>query len=380
MNDALIPPGEFNFSHPMKYILVCFTGLLVIAAHLHAEGPLSPPGAPMPTMKTLQEIWDRIGELEAQNADLQAQLSELRTFIGAPFTMEMVTVGNAGNANDPEDGDSINPGVQNFGSVAYEYKIGKYEVTNDQYVQFLNAVAAADPNGLYDTNMSSNPRGGITRAGTSPNFTYAAKELMGDKPVGYVNWYDAQRFCNWLHNGRRGGAQGPGTTEDGAYTFTGPLAVGGRNAGARFHLPSENEWYKAAYHHPVEQGGDTDNYWLYPTRSNSAPTIATADGAGSIDNDTANIANYDRGADWNGQDGNATTVGSGGPGSASFYGAFDMGGNHIEWTEQLTATSFRVLRGGAWVGTPDLLESALWSGGFPASGNVDYGFRVASPQ
>ena len=39
--------------------------------------------------------------------------------------------------------------------------------------------------------------------------------------------------------------------------------------GARWFIPSENEWYKAAYHQPAAQGGDGDNYWAYPTGTNS---------------------------------------------------------------------------------------------------------------
>ena len=30
-------------------------------------------------------------------------------------------------------------------------------------------------------------------------------------------------------------------------------------------FPAKSEWYKAAYYQPAAQGGDTDNYWLYPT-------------------------------------------------------------------------------------------------------------------
>ena len=164
-----------------------------------------------------------------------------------------------------------------------------------------------------------------------------------------MSWYDALRFCNWLHNGRPAGAQDNTTTEDGAYTLTGATSdaagtdpihgANGRNMSALFHLPSENEWYKVAYH--VPDLGDT--YYLYPTGSNTAPTVASADANGKIDNDNdnANIANYERGADWNGQDGNVTAVGSGGPGSASVFGAYDMGGNLKEWNEQINGEGAR---------------------------------------
>ncbi len=81
---------------------------------------------------------------------------------------------------------------------------------------------------------------------------------MGDKPVNYVSWYDSIRFANWLNNG-----QGTGDTETGAYTLLGgtPTPSNGvsitRNAGATWFLPSEDEWYKAAYHQPAAQGGDS---------------------------------------------------------------------------------------------------------------------------
>ena len=48
---------------------------LCAASAAFAQGPLTPPGAPAPTMKSLQEIWDRIGIVEAQNAMLQSTVS-----------------------------------------------------------------------------------------------------------------------------------------------------------------------------------------------------------------------------------------------------------------------------------------------------------------
>ena len=40
-------------------------------------------------------------------------------------------------------------------------------------------------------------------------------------------------------------------------------------------VPSEDEWYKAAYYQPAAKGGDSDGYWAYPTRTNSLPSVAT---------------------------------------------------------------------------------------------------------
>ena len=160
---------------------------------------------------------------------------------------------------------------------------------------------------------------------------------MGNKPVNFVSFFDSMRFVNWLENGQPTGGSG---TESGVYTIGNGLNET-RAPGATFFIPSEDEWYKAAYHQPAVQGGDTDDYWLYPTASNSVPTVATANSVGDINNPGANVANYGSGADWNGQDGNVTTVGSAGPLSASFYGTFDQGGNVREWNEAVIGSSAR---------------------------------------
>ncbi len=48
-----------------------------------------------------------------------------------------------------------------FGTVANPFQIAKYETTNAQYTTFLNAVAATDTNGLYNTSMGLTAYGGI---------------------------------------------------------------------------------------------------------------------------------------------------------------------------------------------------------------------------
>jgi formylglycine-generating enzyme len=286
--------------------------------------------------------------------------------VSAQVNMAWSTVGNAGNAPDPTTG---------FGSVGYDYRIGTYEVTNSQYAAFLNSVAASDPNGLYNANMGSNARGGITRSGSDGSYTYSVRENFGDKPVNYVSWFDAARMSNWMTNG-----QGSGGTESGVYTLTGPTTISGitrdlSNPNQVF-IPNEDEWYKAAYHQPAAQGGDADNYWLYATQSNSVPTVASATSTGDVANPGQDVVNYQQGADWNGQDGNVTTVGS--AGSTSFYGAFDMNGNVWEWNETLIG-SFRGLRGGSFFNFENDLRSSFRDNFNPAGENVSVGFRLASP-
>jgi formylglycine-generating enzyme required for sulfatase activity len=284
----------------------------------------------------------------------------------AVINIDYVPVGNAGNAADNSTGSL-------YGAVAYAYQIGKYEVTNAQYTAFLNAVdsTGANANGIYNTSMGSNLRGGITyTADAASGAKYTLRTSMGDKPVNYVSWYDAARFTNWLHNG-----QGAGGTETGAYTINGNAGIITKNVVATVWLPSENEWYKAAYYDPTP-GASGNNYWLYTSRSDFTPTVAAANLTGDITNPGPNVANYNYGVDWNGQPGNLTTVGS--AGSESFYGTFDQGGNVWEWNDAVIPGSTRGVRGGAW-DVPQSLMQVFGRGDLdPLTEESNFGFRVAS--
>ena len=123
----------------------------------------------------------------------------------------------------------------------------KYEITIAQYVEFLNAVADTDPNELYHPNMGFGFS--ITRSGSPGSYQYSADAGRATLPVSLVSFYSALRFANWLHNNKPNtGAQTNETTEDGAYTFSAIDVVGPRNPGARAAIPTEDEWYKAAYY------------------------------------------------------------------------------------------------------------------------------------
>jgi len=290
-----------------------------------------------------------------------------------------VEVGYPGN---PADTNVASDGTSGYGAVSYAFHISEYKITNAQYAQFLNAVGAADTNGLWVTSFVSDPHGGITRVGVLGSYSYVADKAMGNKPVVFIDFWRACRFCNWLHNGMPTGAEHNTTTEDGAYTLTAAGMAANtitRNPGARFFVPSENEWYKAAYYDPAKSG--TGGYWMYPFRSNTAPTVATCDALGNINNQTLNIANYNNGAVWNGVTGNVTSVGSGGPGSESAFGVSEMGGNVWEWNETIIAPTLRGCRGGSWDDTANALQSQYryCSDCLPTLQIADVGFRIASP-
>lgn len=174
-----------------------------------------------------------------------------------------------------------------IGYVPYQYKIAQYLVTNCEYVEFLNAIAKANIYNLYKPDTSFLNRSGIIISGIPGNYTYSVKPNYGNKPVTLVNWFDAARYCNWLHNGKPSGSPSNTTTEDGAYFLNGitsgftqetlGIGIGPSRKNALYFIPTENEWYKAAYY--MGQGTNS-GYWTYATQSNDGPICVNANDSG----------------------------------------------------------------------------------------------------
>jgi formylglycine-generating enzyme required for sulfatase activity len=252
----------------------------------------------------------------------------------ATVTMDWVTVGNPGNVADPLTG---------YGAVDYAYQIGKYEVTNAQYCEFLNAMGSSNSGSIYNPEMSGY---GIQRRGDFGNYVYNVTAALANRPVVYVSWFDAARFANWMMNG-----QGNSDMENGAYSLNGSTSgIILANPGAKFNIPSEDEWYKAAYYNAANM-----TYSIYP---NGQDTISPAD------------ANYNSGA--------SSDVGSYSD-DPSGYGTFDQAGNVFEWNDSVISDTYRGNRGGNMVNDESQILSSNRVGIFsPAFEDAGFGFRLAS--
>ncbi|MEX0669448.1 MAG: SUMF1/EgtB/PvdO family nonheme iron enzyme, partial [Pirellulales bacterium] len=294
----------------------------------------------------------------------------------AEVIFNWATVGNPGNAPDTltmNKPNGVNPGdgTTGYGSVGYTYAIATRDVTNAQYVEFLNKV---DPSGTSTTLYIANMSDVVTSGQSFPAFSgginktpaaavgsrYSVKSGQDNLPVVQINWSRAARFVNWLANG-----QGSGGTESGVYDMS---AVGffttppPRAPGAQVFLPSENEWYKAAYYDPSLNSG-AGGYWQYGTRSDTAPASVAPPG-------TSNSANLGAGTSGGSGGASALTYATTGAtfnkdliyltdvgaytAATSYYGLSDLDGLIYNWTEAsrenlgVPGQMLPIYRGGAW--------------------------------
>lgn len=253
------------------------------------------------------------------------------------FTIDFAPISGGTNPTD------TNPSG-GYGIVNYDYRIGVYEITNDQWDKFVAEGRGGNPLGSSYYNGA-----GI--------------------PVNRRSWFQAAHFVNWLNTS---------TGHQAAYQFDGQgnfvpwAAVDAwdgtnlyRHENAFYFLPSEDEWVKAGYFN----GTVLQNYATKP-------------------NDTLQQGDGTSGTGWNYYDNGVHATSPPGPwlvgsGSEELSGTYDLMGNVWEMIESpwndpnYGASSSRVLRGGAF---GDPAHNVLSSGGGidPTLVNPYWGFRVAS--
>ncbi len=142
-----------------------------------------------------------------------------------------------------------------------------------------------------------------------------------------------------------------------------------RSSTATYVIPSENEWYKAAYYDPTLSGG-TGGYWAFATKSNTKPGNTLPDTTGN--NANCYVSNY---ADPT----NLLTPVGDFVLSPSAYGTFDQTGDAYNRNETAISGSYRVNRGGWYADYMRLdLTSSSREDAVPTNFDYGTGFRVAS--
>jgi sulfatase modifying factor 1 len=228
--------------------------------------------------------------------------------------IDFVDIGNVNNTTADTSG---------YGVVSYEYSIGTYEVTAAQWLIVTTA----------DTNVGN------------------AGAWSGLQPTARSSWYEAAKFANWLTSG---------DALAGAYTFRDSITYTGvdratalTNYQTIYVLPTEDEWYKAAYFK-----SDGSGYTTYPT-GNSVPDGLDSSG------DTIYDSVFNDGFT------PLAPLAVGG-GTMENNGTYDMGGNLWEWNESY------VIRGGLYEGGSERLQGPSRYTNQPGTENDALGFRVAS--
>ena len=268
---------------------------------------------------------------------------------GNAFTIDFVTIGDPGNANDSgTTGIFFTP----YGGVGSTFQMGTYEVSEDM----INKANAEG--GLF---ITKDTRTSVNQAATS------------------VSWNEAARFVNWLNVSSGYAVAYKFAVQPGGGGYTGNedlvLWTGGdagydagnlyRNSDAHYFLPSENEWYKAAFY-----SGSGTTYFDYATGSDTIPTeVVSGTGAGT--------------AVYNGVASAPADITQ--AGGLSPYGTMGQNGNVWEWNESAfnapndSPSGARAFRGGNWGSPEDLLRASLRFNGYtPTTSDIHIGFRVAS--
>jgi formylglycine-generating enzyme required for sulfatase activity len=259
------------------------------------------------------------------------------------FTMEFVEIGNPGNPADT--GGNPNP----CGSVNYVYSIAKYEVSRDM----INKANSEGGLGITMRNM---------------------EQLGGNgakKPAVGICWNEAARFVNWL-NIKEGFPpaykfeKAPG--EEG-YSAESSIALWSpndkgydesnkyRNKLAKYSIPTNDEWYKAAFYNPEKK-----EYSVYAVKSDGQSPLVLEE-AKRYGKKDAHHSGLEPRPISSGKESDGAVYGqtdAKGPadvdnaGGLSSYGTMAQSGNACEWIETAQdgtnndPNEHRQPRGGCW--------------------------------
>ena len=290
--------------------------------------------------------------------------------VAQEYDIDWVSFGYGGN---PASRDPWGGLVDGRGSVAYEYRMGRYEITTGQWMEFVNTFSTqSDDMALFGEPFTWGAT--IDWSYDGPGFLWKLSngiEHAEMVPVHGISWRLAAMYANWRHNGMSSDLS---AIEDGAYDTSTFTTNGGifndqltHHPDARYWIPSLDEWVKAAHYDPDRYGNGQGGWWDYADGSDD-PLYPGFPGEGET---SATL-------DW---DGAYLPLGSY-TDAQSPWGLFDVSGGTMEWTEEATSDRrFRWLDGAPVFHPADFLlidRVDQMADGRPEAGGIVHGLRLAS--
>jgi uncharacterized protein (TIGR03382 family) len=161
------------------------------------------------------------------------------------------------------------------GAVGYSYRLTQTEVTNTQWIEFVNVYSRFHPQTSVINDLGFSGRD-VYRSSNDPNNFGWHPGPDAENAAAVVSWLYAARYVNWLCNGK---VDQPWAFENGAYdmstfhqqpngTWVGQTT---RAPGAPFWIPDNDEWVKGMYWDPNKLGPGIGGYWRYEDSSDTLP-------------------------------------------------------------------------------------------------------------
>ncbi|MCA9275780.1 MAG: SUMF1/EgtB/PvdO family nonheme iron enzyme [Phycisphaerales bacterium] len=248
------------------------------------------------------------------------------------FGTEFVVVDDPGNRDTNEFEVPLGP-EERIGGVDYVYLIAVTEVTVAQHLEFVEAYYP------FYVIRTGSELGSAQFSGRAIRVAFGQIHILPghhpDEPT-VMSWEYAARYINWLHNGK---IIEDWAFETGVYdtsTFVQDndgnwLHQESHSPGARFWMPTADEWIKAAYWDPQKNNG-AGGYWRYQNGSDIEPRPGLPSEGG------------ERNAGVDNNDGFPLPVGSY-PTVMSPWGVLDMAGGQSELFETIPDSGNRYRRG-----------------------------------